>query len=173
MEKLYTVTAFSENRPGVLQRITVVFTRRKVNIESLTVSETEESGISRFTILVRMEDGLAPTIIKQVNRIIEVREVFAHLDDELVFKEIAFLRVATPTPERRIEVEDLAQRYKALVEYVDDEGLILQTAGTEDNINSLYRLLEPYGVEEFVRSGRIALTKLHRKRCDHRLAAYS
>jgi acetolactate synthase-1/3 small subunit len=173
MDKTHTITVFSENRPGVLHRITVVLTKRRINIESLTVSETEIKGISRFTIVVRTDESLIPIVVKQINRIIEVREVFANEDEELVYREIALIRVSTASSEERREVEEVANRYKAWVAYAEADAMIIQTAGTEDSVRSLYQLLEPFGIEEFIRSGRIALTKVHRDRSDHKVAAYS
>ena len=173
MERLYTISALTENSPGVLHRITVVFTKRKINIESLTVSETEIRGLSRFTIVVRIPENLASTVVKQINRIVEVREVFANEDTELISREIALIRVAAADPEKRRAVEETALRHKAIVAYAEEDALMIEATGTEDDLRSLYQLLEPFGIEEFVRSGRIALTKSHRAKSDHRHAAYS
>ncbi|NLF24550.1 MAG: acetolactate synthase small subunit [Deltaproteobacteria bacterium] len=159
MKKLYTISAFTENSPGVLHRITVMFTRRKINIESLTVSETEKEGTSRFTIVVKVEENLVRTIVKQINRIIEVKAVYAYLDEDLVFKEIAFIRVKSSTPEDRSRVEQHAHWYGAKVVYAEPGSLVLETTGTSDEIKSLLRLLEAHGVEEFIQSGRIAIAK--------------
>jgi len=162
MPRLYTISAFTENSPGVLHRITVLFTRRKINIESLTVSETEVTGISRFTIVVRCEPDLVAKIAKQINRIIEVVDVFASENRELLYKEIALYRVSAETPEKRLEVEEHAHRYGAQVVYARADSVVVEKTGTEDDISSLFHLLDPYGIREFVRSGRIAI--LHQER---------
>lgn len=157
MARIYTISAFTENSPGVLHRITVMFTRRKINIESLTVSETEVPGRSRFTIVVRCEPDLVLKIVKQLNRIIEVVDVFASENRHLIFKEIAFYRVATETQQKRLEVEEHAHRYGAQVGFAHADYIVVEKTGTEMEISSLFRLLEPYGIKEFVRSGRIAI----------------
>ena len=157
MARLYTISAFTENSPGVLHRITVLFTRRKINIESLTVSETERKGVSRFTIVVSVHPDLIATIVKQINRIIEVVDVFAAENNALFFKEIAFYRVAAPTIEKRLEVEEHAHRYGAQVGFAQNKEIVIEKTGTEEEINSLFLLLEPYGISEFLRSGRIAV----------------
>ncbi len=157
MTRPYTISAFTENTPGVLHRITALFTRRKVNVESLTVSETEKKGISRFTIVVHTDSALAIKIARQIRRIIEVIDVFVADNSELLFKEIALYKLRTPTPQTRSSIEELAHRHQALVVHADDAFLVVEKTGSEDQISSLFRLLEPFGIEEFVRSGRIAI----------------
>lgn len=155
----FTISAFTENTPGILHRLTVIFTRRKVNIDSLTVSETERKGISRFTIVINTDEATATKIVKAVNRVIEVREVFASENKDLIYKEIAFVRVKAETPEKRLQIEDHVQRYGASIAYAEPHHLVLEKCGTEDEIDSLVVLLEPFGIKEFVRSGRIAILK--------------
>lgn len=163
MERTYTISAFTENHPGVLHRLTAVLTRRKINIESLTVSETETKGISRFTIVICVEPVMMKKIAKAIDRIIEVVDVFVSENSELLFKEIAFFRVATENKDARPKIEEHAHRYGATVSYVGDDSLVLEKTGAEDDINSLFRLLEPFGILEFVRSGRIAVRKKPRR----------
>jgi len=163
MKKNYTLSIFSENSPGVLQRLAVLFTRRKLNIESLTVSETEKKGISRFTIVVNTEPDLIRTVAKQVNRIIEVVDVFVCENADLVFKEIAFYKIAAETPERRAQLEDVAHRHGAGVVQARGTYLVIEKTGSEEDISSLFLLLEPFGIKEFVRSGRIAILNRERE----------
>lgn len=157
--KTYTISAFTENSPGVLHRLVSTFTKRKVNIESLTVSETERRGISRFTIVVIVDEDLIKTIVKQIRRIIEVKEAFASSDEDLIYKEIAFMKVKTESGAERFKVEKHAQRYGASVVYVDDDSMTLEVTGTSSEIRSLYCIMEQYGIEEFIQSGRIAIRK--------------
>lgn len=158
-EKIYTISAYTENTPGVLHRITASFTKRKVNVDSLTVSETERKGISIFTIVVRLEENLIATVIKQLRRIIEVREVYAFEDHEILQSEIAFIKVVAEKPEDRSKIEEVALRHEAIVTHVSDEAVVIQATGASDHIDSVYRMLEPFGIKEFVRSGRIAVRK--------------
>ncbi len=159
MENLHTISVFTENSPGVLHRITVMFTRRKVNIESLTVSETERKGVSRFTIVVKIDDDMLDKVIKQLARIVEVLDVSASPNQDLLFKEIAFYRVAANSPEKRGQIEELSKRYSSKILHLSENSLVIEKAGNEEEVNSLYMLLEPYGIKEFVRSGRIAIAK--------------
>lgn len=163
MNHAHTITAITENSPGVLHRIVDLFTRRKVNIESLTVSETETKGISRFTIVVIAEKDIVKKIVKQVVRVIEVRDAFGCENRDLVFTEVALFKVSADLPEKRQQIEDVANRYNARVSFGDKDFLIVQKTGPEEEINSLYLLLEPFGMREFIRSGRIALLKHERE----------
>lgn len=159
MESLHTVSIFTENSPGVLHRITVLFTRRKINIESLTVSETERKGISRFTIVLRIDDETLAKVLKQIARIVEVREVSARPNEDLIFKEIAFYRVDANTSDKRSQIEDLSRRYNSTIAHISESSMVLEKTGSEQDVDSLYLLLEPYGIKEFVRSGRIAIAR--------------
>lgn len=159
----YTITIFSENKPGVLYRIAGLFLKRKVNVESLTVSEIEQRGISRFTILIKAQKEQVNKIVKQLYRIIEVIKVFESTDQELIYKEVAFIKVSTKTPDQRREVEDLAYLFQAKIASVGSNFLLIEKTGTEEEINSMQDLLKPFGIKEFVRSGRIAVVKDEQK----------
>ena len=157
--KRYTIIIYSENKPGVLYRIADLFLRRKVNIDSLTVSETEKHGISRFTVVVTSDKPTVEKTVKQLYRIIEVIKVFEREDEQMVYKEIALIKVSTKNPEKRREVEDLAYLFRAKVSHVGTDSMTIEKTGSEDAITSLYLLLKPFGIKEFVRSGRIAVLK--------------
>ncbi len=159
MSTRHTISVFTEDSPGVLHRITDLFTRRKINIDSLTVSATEQPGVARFTIVVTADRTILEKITRQIERVIEVRDAFLFEDSELLYKEIAFLKVETAGGEKRIELEELIHRYGGSVMYAETGFLVLEKTGTEDEINSLYTLVEPYGILEFIRSGRIAMLK--------------
>src|SRR5246127_4436545 len=105
IEKLYTIIIFTENKPGVLYRIADAFLKRKINIESLTVSEIETRGMSRFTVTIKGTKFEVEKISKQLYKIIEVIKVLETTDDELIFKEIALIKVSTKKPSRRREIE--------------------------------------------------------------------
>lgn len=155
----YTIIAFTENTPGVLYRVSNLFLRRKVNIESLTVSETEKPGLSRFTIVVESTKSNVDKIVKQLYRIIEVFKVFESEDRELFFKEIAFVKVSTKNPLARREVEDVAYIFQAKLAYAGGDFVVIEKTGTEEEIESMLLMLRPLGIKEFVRSGRIAVTR--------------
>src|SRR6185437_3108126 len=117
-EKLYTIIIFTENKPGILYRIADSFLKRKINIESLTVSEIEAQGMSRFTITVKGTQLGIEKITKQLYKIIEVVKVLETTDSELVFREIALIKVSTKNPGKRQEVEEIADLFRAKIVYV-------------------------------------------------------
>lgn len=160
MEGNFTFMALSENSPGILHRVTTQFTRRAVNIESLTVSETERKGVSRFTIVVKADRALAEKIARHLRRIIEVTNVYLCENRELIYREIGLIKVNSDDDrENRLRIEEIAHRYGAHVVFGGDGYLIVEKSGREEEIDSLFLLLEPFGIVEFVRSGRIALQK--------------
>jgi acetolactate synthase I/III small subunit len=158
-EKLYTIIIFTENKPGVLYRIADAFLKRKINIESLTVSEIEVQGMSRFTIRVKGTALAIEKISKQLYKIIEVIKVLEKADEELIYKEIALIKVSTKDPQKRRSVEDIVRLAKAEVTAIERDFLVIEKSGSEEEIDSLYMLLKPFGIKEYVRSGRIAVLK--------------
>ena len=158
-KKLYTISAYTENSPGVLQRVSTSFTKRKINIESLTVSETSEEGLSLFTITAYVKSKIVPTVVKQIQRIIEVRRVFVSEDTDLVFKEVALIRVNIADKQDLKKIEEVAKNHNADIIHVDNGSAVIHSYGSEEDTRLVYKLLEPYGVFQFARSGRIALRK--------------
>lgn len=155
----YTVTAFAENKPGVLYRIADLFLRRKINIESMTVSETERKGVSRFTIVVNTNKDIVEKICKQLYRIIEVIKVFESEDKDLIYKEIALIKVHARNLSARKEIENFVKLSGGKIILINKNSLIIEKVGSEEDINNLYSLLISFGIKEFVRSGRIAVIK--------------
>jgi len=162
MAQSFTLTAITENSPGVLHRITDLFTRRKINIESLSVSETEKKGVSRFTIVVKTEKDLAEKVVKQIKRVVEVLDAYVCRDSHLILREVALIKVNVEKPEDRAEIEALVSRYDAEVTSATDDTVVIEKTGRAEDINALYLLLEAKGIVEFIRSGRIALLKKRR-----------
>ena len=160
MKQTYTITAFAENKPGVLYRIADLFLRRKINIESLTVSEVKNENLSRFTIVVYAEIALVEKIVKQLYRIIEVVKVVDSVDTDIIAREIALLKVSATKLQQRREIEHLVKicSFARIIE-VKKTYLILEKTGTEKDINDFYELMRRFGIKEFVQSGRIVVFK--------------
>ena len=157
MENYYTITVFTENTPGVLYRIADLFLRRKINIESLTVSEVKNEEQSRFTIVVHAEEALVEKIVKQLYKIIEVIKVIDNTDEELIIREISLIRVCAKNLESRKEIEQFTKFREAKIIEIRKDYMTIQIIGTEKQINSFYDLLKQFGIKEFIRSGRIVL----------------
>lgn len=158
-KKFYTILAYTDNSPGVLHRLSTAFTKRKINIESLTVSETSEEGISLFTITAYIPENVVKTIVKQLERIVEARRVYACEDHELLFKEVAMIRLSIKNPEQIQEIESRIEKHNACIVYIDDQSAVIEAFGSEDDTRTVYKLLESYEIIQFARSGRVALQK--------------
>lgn len=157
--KRYTIIIFAENSPGVLYRIADLFLRRNVNIDSLTVSETQTKETARFTIVVNTTATAVEKTVKQLYRIIEISKVNSMEDTELTFKEVALIKVSAKNKKEREELTNLVTLAKGLIIHVTPEAITIEKTGTEEEIDSLVKLVRPLGMKEFVRSGRIAVTK--------------
>lgn len=156
-----TFLIICENQPGVLYRVADVFLRRKINIQSLTVTEIEK-GLSRFTVLADVSEEESEKISKQIYKIVEVIKVVEAEDQDLVVKELAVFKVKVSNPKVRQEIEDILYLYKAKIIHVSDESVYIEKTGTEEEIDSFYNFIKPYGIQEIVRSGRIGMLKRKR-----------
>ena len=150
----HTLCIYSNNSPGTLHRITVLFTRRKMNIESLTVSETETQGISRFTIVVQSDPDTADKVARQIRRIVDVHEVLLCRDEELIAREIAMFKV-----KRAPELDAAIGKLPVRVLDQQETSVVVEQTGTEAEIQETLKALSDFGVTEFVRSGRIGMRK--------------
>ncbi len=159
MKKEYTLSVFSENKVGLLHRITVIFSRRKINIESLNTSESEIRGIYRFTIVIKTTEEMAKSVATQIEKQIGILKAFYHTLDEIVYQEIALYKVPTAAFAHGDEVENMIRRHNARILTIEPDYIVVEKTGHKEDTKQLFRELESYGVLQFVRSGRIALTK--------------
>ena len=157
-EKNYTISVFTENLPGLLHRITTVFTRRKINFESFTASESEVEGIYRFTIVVKMTFESVYKVVKQLDKIIGVFNAFVHDEASVIHQEVALYKVPTK-PLLNGRLEDLIRNNNARILYVDQEYLVIEKTGKHEETQDLLHKLQPYGVLEFARSGLVSVMK--------------
>lgn len=149
-----------ENRAGVLARVASLFSARGFNIESLTVAETETPAISRMTIIVPGDDRILDQVRKQLGKLIDVHEVhdFAMEHRDIVDRELVLVKV-TAEPDKRAEVLDVADVFRCKVVDISPHTAIIEATGSEGKIMGLLRLLEPYGIEEVARGGRVAMAR--------------
>lgn len=159
MKRDYTISVFTEHKVGLLHRITVIFSRRKINIESLNTSESEVRGIYRFTIVINTTEDMVKTVTKQIEKQIGILKAFYHTLDGIVYQEIALYKVPTTAFAHGDEVENLIRRHNARILTIEPEYTIVEKTGHKEETRQLFRELEPYGILQFARSGRIALTK--------------
>lgn len=159
MEQEYTITAFSENAIGLLNRITIIFTRRNVNIESLTVSESSIHGVHKFTIVVNTSKEKIEKVCKQIDKLVEVLKAFYHTNDEVINTEIALYKVSTEALMKSREIEDLVRNSGARILEITPEYTVIEKTGYKSETQDLFSKLDKFGVAQFTRSGTVAITK--------------
>jgi len=146
-----------ENKPGVLARVSGLFSRRGFNISSLAVGTTEVPGRSRMTIVIDADTRLEQ-VTKQLNKLINVLKVTEFYPDDTVERELQLVKVGVGAA-RRAEIFSLCDVFRAQIVDVSDETVVVESTGSPEKNASLVDLLEPYGIRELVRSGSVALSR--------------
>ena len=159
MNKEFTLSIFTENKIGLLHRMIVIFTRRHVNIDSMTASESEVKGVYRFTIVVHCSLELIKKIHSQLEKQIGVLKAFYFVEEEIVHQEIALYKVPTKAFAHGNDVENLIRNHNAHILTVEPEYIIIEKAGHKHETQDLFQKLLPFGILQFARSGRVAVTK--------------
>ncbi len=154
----HTITVLVENRPGVLARVAALFARRGFNIESLAVSITDDPTVSRMTIVASGDDQILDQINKQLNKLIDVIKVADYTDMPMVERELALIKVNAETKVRG-EVMQLVNIFRAKIIDISERTFTIEVTGGVEKINAFEAMLEPYGIREMVRTGRIALIR--------------
>jgi len=158
-KQTFTISAFSENHIGLLNRITIIFTRRHVNIESLTVSGSAIPGIHKFTIVVNDTVEKVEKVVNQIEKLVEVLRAFYHYEDEVIHQEIALFKVPTTALMESNKVEETIRKHHARILEVTPEFTVIEMTGHKEETQELFDKLNKYGLLQFTRSGRIAITK--------------
>ena len=157
---LYTITVFSENTVGLLGQITIIFTRRALNIETLSVSPSAIKGIHKFTITLYTTEDIVKKVVQQIDKRIDILKAYYNTDEGLIFQEIALYKVATDKLLENGSVEDLIRKYHIRILEMNNDFVVLQKAGHYQETQDLFdELRESVGVLQFIRSGRVAITK--------------
>jgi acetolactate synthase I/III small subunit len=161
MEKtLYTITVFSENTVGLLGQITIIFTRRALNIETLSVSPSALKGIHKFTITVFTTNDVVEKVVKQIDKRIDILKAYYNTDDDLVHQEIALYKVPTDKLLEMGSFEEIIRKYHIRILDMNTDFVVLQKAGHYAETQQMFEeLSETIGVLQFIRSGRVAITK--------------
>ena len=153
----HTLSVVVVNSPGVLTRVSGLFARRGYNIESLTVSATQRSDISRMTIVVEGDPAVLEQMVKQLNKLIDVIKVW-DITDTALSRELALIKVACGAAVRS-QLLEICRVYRASIVDLSPEYKILQITGTSQKVDALEDLLEDYGIVELVRTGSVALER--------------
>ncbi len=166
----HTLSVLVENKPGVLARVAMLFSRRGFNIESLAVGPTEHSDVSRMTIVVNVEDSPLEQVTKQLNKLVNVLKIVELDDGASVQRELLLAKVRADAGTRGAVLET-AQLFRARVVDVTTDAVIIEATGTRDKLEALVRVLEPFGIREMVQSGLVAVGRGSRSITDRSLRA--
>ena len=160
MEKQeYTISLFSEDHIGILNQITIIFTRRQINIESINATESAVKGVQLLTLVVKTTPDMINKVAKQLEKLVDVLKVFVHTSDQIIYQEIALIKVTTKGLMSGNVIDYIVRSYHARIMEVAPEYIVLEKTGHKEEISELLTHLEPYGILQFVRSGRVAITK--------------
>jgi acetolactate synthase-1/3 small subunit len=156
--KNFTFSVYTENNVGILNRLSAIFLKRHINIESMTVSKSEIENVHRFTFVVNIREALVRKVVGQLEKQIEVIGAFFHTEDEIIYHETALFKIST----EYLYDEDIQEKLKfrrAHVIAITERYFVIEASGLKEDIDNMYEKLKPYNLLQFVRSGRIAITR--------------
>ena len=155
----YTVSIYTENNIGLLNRISAIFQRRHMNIESLNTSPSEIEGVSRFTIVVNITESQMKKIIGQIEKQVEVIKAFYHTEDEIIYQESCIFKMKSGLLFDEREIQNIIKESNARIVTVNRDFFVIEKSGRKEEIDLLHRELTVFGIMQFTRSGRIAISK--------------
>ena len=155
----YTITVYTENQIGLLNRIAIIFSRRKINVDSLNTSPSEVESVHRFTIVINETEDVVRKLCRQIEKQVEVLKAYYNTNDEIVWQELALYKVSTDIIAEEVPVERLLREHGAKAVVIRKDYTVFEVAGHREETDNLIKVLEPYGLIEFVRSARVAIIK--------------
>jgi len=157
-KQIYTISIYTENNIGILNRLSAIFLKRHINIESMTVSKSEIENVHRFTFVVKMTENNIRKIIGQLQKQIEVIKAYYHTEDEIIYHETALFKISA----EHLYDEKIQEKLKfrrAHIIAITENYFVIEASGLKIDIDRMYKKLKPYGLLQFVRSGRIAISR--------------
>ena len=155
----YTLAVLVENKPGVLTHISGLISRRAFNIESLTAGYTEETDMTRITMVVEAGDECElEQVVNQLSKLIDVIKIIDLTGQDRIHRELALIKVTAP-PAQRAEIINIVEIFRAHIVDVNKETMIIELTGEESKIDAMCEMLEDYGIKEIVRTGRVAISR--------------
>lgn len=159
MKQEFTLTIYTENHIGLINKIAIMFSRRKISLESLNTSPSEVENIYRFTIVVIETKAVVQNLVRQLEKIIDVIKVFSNTNDEIIWQQIALYKVPTSIIMKEVKVERLVRKYGAKPVVIRADYTVFEVTGQEEEIQNVLIKLQKYGLIEFVKSSRVAINK--------------
>ncbi len=161
--KWFTISVYSENNVGLLNRISGIFLKRHINIESLNVSKSEIDDVSKFTIVIHTTENWVHNIVGQIEKQIEVIKAFYHTDEETIYQESALFKIASHLLFDERQIQNIIKENNAQIVTVSRDFFVLSKTGRRNEIDDMHHQLKPFGIMQFVRSGRISVSKAEMK----------
>lgn len=155
----YSLTVYAENQIGLLSRIAIIFSRRKINIDSLNTSPSEIEGIHRFNIVIDETEEVVKKLCRQIEKQVDVLKAYYNTSDEIVWQELALYKVPTEQVAEKMLVERILRKYGARVVVIRNDYTIFESTGQREETDKLIEVFGKYGLIEFVRSARVAIIK--------------
>lgn len=158
-KQLYTVSIYTENNIGLLNRISAIFQRRHINIESLNTSPSEIEGVSKFTVVVNMDEVNIKKIIGQIEKQVEVIKAYYHNLDDIIYQISGLFKIKSELLFEERQIQNIIKESNARIVTVNKEFFVLEKSGKKEEIVELYNQLSVFGIMQYTRSGLIAVTK--------------
>ena len=158
-KKTYTISLYSENNVGLLNRVSAILLKRHINIESFSTSPSEIENVFRFVIVVEVTESKVKKVVQQIEKQIDVIKAFYHTDEETIFQESALYKVKTQALFQEKKVHTIIKNSHANIVTVSPDYFVIEKTGKREETEKLYNQLESFGILQFVRSGRISVTK--------------
>ena len=156
--KYHVISTLVENKPGVLQKVAGLFTRRDFNIDSITVGESEVNGLARMVITVKADEKILEQVTKQLNKLVDVVKI-KDISKNAVKRELCLIKVNIPNEKSRAEIMQYANIFRAKIVDVTEETLIIEITGDMEKINAFISLLKGYGIKKIARTGLTAMAR--------------
>ena len=158
-KKEFNITVYTENHIGLLNRIAIIFSRRKLNIDSMNTSPSEVESIHRFNIVLTETEDVVRKVARQLEKQVEVLKVYFNTNEDVIWQELALYKVPTDIIAEKVSVERLLRQYGARAVVIRTDYTVFETTGHREETDALVTVLQQYGLIEFVRSARIAIIK--------------
>lgn len=155
----YTITVYAENQIGLLNRIAIIFSRRKINIHSLNTSPSEVPGIHRFNIVIDETEEVVKKLARQIEKQVDVLKAYYNTNEEIIWQEMALYKMPTDAIAEKVKVERLLHEFGARAIAIRKDYTVFEATGHREETDKLIAFLEPFGLIEFVRSARVAIIK--------------
>jgi len=155
----FTISVYTENQVGLLNRIGIIFSRRKINISSLNTSPTEVDSVHRFTIVINETEDIVRKLCRQIEKQVDVLKAYYNTEEEIVWQEMALYKVPTDAVAEKVKVERLLREFGARAVVIRKDYTVFETSGHREETDALTEVLSPFGLIEFVRSARVAIIK--------------